>query len=304
LVSTTFDDLDAVLARAPLVRQVRIKRLYEFSDGGTIWIIKVYPRSGVLARLKNFVRGTRARREFDASREVARRGVPCVEVEASAEWKGGSAVFVRKLEEWKTLEEKLREGSDAGLLVRYGRFARTVHDANVWQDDFNPTNILVGPAGEMRLIDYERLEPRRSISERERLRLLAKLVRMPTIGRVGLVRVLEGYLRPGEELLDRILSLADRQRRIDRAKLAKKCLRENRTFARIETETNVGWFLKSALTVEEARTLPEGFQAVPAKDAFQEWREANLRALDGGEVPVAVVRRRGRKCGFVMFRKG
>jgi len=287
----TFADLEAALSRATPLREHRVKRKYEVVDGDATWFIKLYPKQGGLARLKSLVQGTRARHEYEAAGEVARRGVPCVPIDAVAEWKAGGAVFIRKLEGWRTVNEAL---PDDRLLVHYGEFCRAVHDANVWQDDFNPTNVLLSPTGEMRLIDYERLDPRRAIPERERLRLLAKLVRMPTVGRAGLDRVLEGYMRTGEDLRDRILALAERQARIDRAKLAKNCLLENRTFAKIETPDHVGFCRRGAWPLEEARRKP-------VDDAYAAWREANLQALDGAPRPVAVLRERKGKRGWVAF---
>ncbi len=290
-IRATFLDLDAALARATLLREHRVKRKFELVDGDATWFIKVYPKQGGLARIKSILKGTRARHEYESSREVARRGVPCIAIEALAEWKAGGAVFIRKLDGWRNVNEAL---PDDALLVRYGAFCRAVHDANVWQDDFNPTNVLLSPTGEMRLIDYERLQPLKAISERERMRLLAKLVRMPTVGRSGLDHVLTGYMRAGETLRDRILALAERQAKIDRAKLSKNCLLENRTFAKLESPGHVGFCRRGAWPLETARKQS-------TEDAFAAWREANLRALDGAPRPVAVLRERNGKRGWVAF---
>ncbi|MBI2933660.1 MAG: hypothetical protein HYY16_18610 [Planctomycetes bacterium] len=307
-----FANLEQACARAVVVKDLRAKRTLEFRDGDVTWIIKIYKPGSTWRRLRTLLRGTRARHELRAGREAERRGVPVVPVTAAAEWPGGSAVIVRKLEGWTSLELTLRTRSDAALLARYGAFARRVHDAGVLQDDFNPSNVLIR-GDQLRLIDFERLSLRRRLTEAQRLRLVAKLVRLRTVGRAGLEPFLAGYLRPDESrdaVLARILSFARRQARRDRARLAKNCVRENRNFGRIETKRHVGFFRKAhaeqeGLTAAQAEALltaPDGVRLEHHPDAPKEWLEANLRTIEGGAPPLAVWHERGRRDGVIAYR--
>ncbi len=307
-----FRDFDRACAEATLVKDLRSKRTLEMRSGAVTWIIKLYKATSVWRRIAAAVGGSKARRELAACREVLKRGVPTVPVDAVAERSGGSAVVIEKLEGWTSVELALRGRLDDALIRRYGAFARRVHDAGILQDDFNPSNVLLN-GNDMRLIDFERLAIRASVSETARLRLIAKLVRLPTIGRQGLGPFLDGYLRAGEDreaTLARLLQCADRQADIDRTRLARNCLRENRNFGRFDQGRYEGWFRKAqngrdGLTAGQASALadrPSDFRYEPHDDAFDAWRQANLGVLNGGAVPMAVLRERPGRRGFVAYR--
>lgn len=307
-----FADFERVRAGARLVKDLRSKRTLEFDDAATTWIIKVYKPGSVWRKLASIVRGTRARHELQACRAVLRLGIPTVPVAAAAQWKGGSAVVFEKLAGWTSVELELRAAPRRELLSRYGYFARRVHDAGILQDDFNPSNVLI-KGGDLRLIDFERLRVLRSLSESRRLRLVAKLLRLKSVGRDGLDAFLDGYLRSGEDrekVLARIQAFGERQARIDRTRLARNCVRDNRNFGAFEAGDYLGFFRKAyegrdGMTTEQAATLParpEGLTLHPHDNALSAWKEANLLAQDGGPTPLAVLRERGGRRGFVAYR--
>jgi tRNA A-37 threonylcarbamoyl transferase component Bud32 len=302
--SGEFADFPSLCARARVLKDLRMKRTLEV--GG--WIIRIHKPGSVWKRLSTVVRGSRARRELERSRAVVAAGVPTVPVEAAAEWKGGSACVFEKLDGWTSLELVLRNGRDDAMLRRYGAFARRAHDAGVLQDDFNPSNVLV-KGDEMRIIDFERLEVRPSLSEAQRLRLVAKLLRLATVGRAGIEAYLDGYVKAGESrdaVRDRVLALAERQSRIDRERLAKNCLKENRNFGRVErTHYRKGYEGRDGVSAFEACALagrPAGYSYRDAEDAVRAWQEANVASADGGPVPLAVVVAGRGKRGFLVFR--
>jgi hypothetical protein len=227
-------------------------------------------------------------------------------VAAVAEWEEGSAVICEKLEGWTSLQEELRRRPGAALLKRYGEFARKIHDAGIDQDDFNPTNVLVREH-DLKLIDFERLTVVPEVSRARRIQVLAKLVRPQSLGRKLLEPFLEGYARAGEpDLLGEILHMWQEVARTDRAKIRKKCVKENRNFGRLDSPWYTGFYRKDKLTPEQGEALakrPKGYEYREHPDAIAGWKEANERAVEGGPPPLAVLVERRRRRGLVVYKK-
>jgi len=77
-----------------------------------------------------------------------------------------------------------------------GAFARAMHDAGVFQEDFAPNNFLWrrGAAPRLWAVDFERVALRRSLSLDARVRLLAKLARhLATASAAACMRFLLAY---------------------------------------------------------------------------------------------------------------
>ena len=205
------------------------------------------------------------------------------------------------------------------LCREYGRFARRLHDAGIWQYDFNPTNVLTRD-GEFRLIDFERMKiyPR-AVPTAERMQSLGKMNRVPTVSRTDRLRFLRGYLdsvaserKNWKPVAKEILRLYEAQKVHDVDREERRCLDENRDYGAFEAGEWRGHYAKktegrAGLTLEEARALasgPEGaYRMEAAADAIGEWQKANRRAKEGGPVPVAVLVRRASADGKLAFPK-
>lgn len=305
-----FSDLDALVAASTVIKDHSAKKLLEYSDGRRSYRIKIYKSRSFWRRLGRLGRAGPARYELELCRTVIRLGISTVPFSGIAEWKGNGAVVCPKLEGAESLESRLSARRDPDLLRRYGSFARKIHDAGLDQDDFNPSNILIR-GDELFLIDFERLKAVPRLATARRCRVLAKLIRLRSVGREGLDDFLSGYLKTGESIPDfrrRILDGADRQREIDRRRIRRNCVREGRNFGR----SAAGFYRKRGsglgrigLLAEEAAVLNprvRGLRFEPCTSAIEEWKRANERSLDGSEPPLAVLRTGPGAHGFVVYR--
>ena len=200
------------------------------------------------------------------------------------------------------------------------RFARRVHDAGIWQYDFNPTNVLVKD-GEFRIIDFERMKLYPAAVPRGvRLKSIAKMNRVPSISRTDRLRFLKGYLdsvtaerEAWKEAAKELLSLFDAQVEHDVDRSERRCMDENRDFGAFELGEWRGHYLKKrsdragGVTLDDVRALtegsPEAFRFETAGDAIEAWQKANRQAKEGGPTPVAVIVKRSSSEGKIAFPK-
>jgi GT2 family glycosyltransferase/tRNA A-37 threonylcarbamoyl transferase component Bud32 len=306
-------------ASKKVIKDLNWKRMLEYSDGGKTYLIKIYKSPTWARRLKTALLGSRARHELEMSHGVHLRGIPQAPVLAMREGGGEDWVAIEKLDAVSQLQERLLATADRRrLCAAYGRFARRLHDAGIWQYDFNPTNILVKD-GELLLIDFERMKLYgAAVSRGERMQSLAKMNRVPGISRTDRLRFLKNYLasdarelsrwkEAAKEILERYA--AQLVHDVDRSE--RRCLDENRDFGSFEVGEWRGHYRKKrsdregGLTLEEARALPEtspeAYRFEPAADALAEWQKANRRAMEGGPAPLAVILRRSASEGKIAF---
>lgn len=184
---------------AARIKEGRTKRHYRvtLAEGGAHrdWVVKVYKAGGLGAALKRALRGSRALRELERMCETDRRGVPVAAPAMAGEWMSGprageSYLVFESLDGWTSLDAYARtpaEGADAlrrrrDVVRGFGRFARDVYDAGVYQDDFNPTNVLVrlgnGGTPEFLLVDFERVRMYPVVPRHRRLWTIAKMGRV------------------------------------------------------------------------------------------------------------------------------
>jgi len=318
-----FDDLDAALLRGRVVKDYRHKRTVECRVSGVVWLVKIYKPGGVFRRLKSRFLGSRARHELRMYLGVERRRIPTVPLAAVAERGAEGFVICRKLEGWRSVEEALLDpatpsGVRRKLADDYGRFARRLHDAGVWQYDFNPSNVLVDPKRphDLRVIDFEKMKLLRSVSLESRLRSMAKINRVPRLSRSDRLRFFRSYFHDRDDLRDLLRRLRTRilrQTRHDAARIRRLCTRENRNFAPIDSPECTGWYRRRRPDHPEFGLMPEevealvlgtrkGYRVEPREDAISAWRDSNARAKEGSPPPLAVVRKRGAREGYVVYR--
>ncbi|HXG61113.1 MAG TPA: glycosyltransferase [Planctomycetota bacterium] len=320
-----FHDFERKSAGARVVKDLRRKRTVEYSWGGRTYLVKFYKPGSALRRLKGAVLGSKAARELARSREVVRRGIPCVPVAAARDRGPAPWVAFQKLEGWAQLQEVLLSDATVPaerrrLCRAYGRFARRLHDAGITQYDFNPTNVLVRE-GRFRLIDFEHLKIYGGrVPERARWKALAKMNRIPRLSRTDRLRFLRGYLDAEEvdrarlrRIVEAIRAGAARQRERDLARAERRCVQENRDFGAFRLGAVRGYYRKDrgsgpGLGPDDLRALAEGrvaegrYRLEEAADPLGEWRRANRRAREGrGPVPAAVLLRDGESRGTLVF---
>jgi hypothetical protein len=323
-----FADMDACLRGSRVLKDLHVKRTHEVVDGERVFYLKVYKEGGWGAKLRQTFLGSKAEHELEMCLGVMRRGVPTVPLTAVGERGWESYVVVEKLDGWRSLEEMLLAGEFGKLelrqvLFQYGVWARQVHDAGVWQHDFNPSNVLAkewGDAVEFKIIDFEKMRLYRSLSEPARLKLLAKLSRMQGLAREDWRHFLEGYLHkyPEEQRREgEIVATLERYEREvserDTVKMAARCVEENRNFGSFETERYLGYHRKPhpdgampGLDAEAVRRIAAGEGAagtrtVECEHALHAWRTANVMVREGAPAPLAVFVEKGKERGFLVY---
>ncbi|HZE98779.1 MAG TPA: glycosyltransferase [Planctomycetota bacterium] len=314
-----FNDFDGKRRTAKTIKDLTWKRTQLYSAVGRTYYVKIYKVPGWGKRIKNFLLGSRAAREWEMSRGVHVRGIPQAPVIALRESMDETWIAVEKLDDWAQLQETLLGLADRRRLCReYGRFARRLHESGIWQYDFNPTNVLVRD-GRFRLIDFERMElTEKAVSRDRRLRSLAKMNRIPALSRTDRLRFLRGYIDADaaersdwKPLARTILSMHVEQMEHDVDRSERRCLDENRDFGAFEAGDWRGHYLKKrpdragGLTIDEVKILAggngEAYRIETASDALVEWQKANRRAKEGGPAPVAVLLKRSSSEGKIAF---
>lgn len=309
---------EALSGAVPL-KDRRAKAMYECTIQGRRYFVKVYRNRGFFYRL---IRGPRALKELVLSKGLIERGISTVPVCAAGESKRQAIVVMEHWEGWMSLQNVMlsRTLSARGrrrLFFEYGVFCRKVHDAGVWQYDFNPSNVLVrlnSGSPEFVLVDLEQVRFRRIFSS-ERQRLLAKINRLKGPTRTDRLRFLKGYLKEQDERrpwIRRFLKQVKRQDKMDQARLWRNCIRENRNFGVFSEGEIHGYYRKKregqeGLTREEVRVIAQkrgevsGYRMMRYSNGTHSWREANLQAWAGGAAPQAVLIRKGGCEGVVIY---
>src|SRR5262245_48944665 len=95
-----FADLDGLLKRSRLMKQLAVKRTYEVAAGGRTFFVKVYGSGSWWATLRTAMSGSRAKRELLACCGVIERGVSTVPLVAAATRGRESFVVVEKWTGW------------------------------------------------------------------------------------------------------------------------------------------------------------------------------------------------------------
>jgi tRNA A-37 threonylcarbamoyl transferase component Bud32 len=134
------------------------------------------------------LRGSKSSRELSCAEAVASRGIatplPLAAGEARVRGRLRACYLVVPLVRGardlrRVFAEPPRARERRALGAAFGSFARRIHDAGIYQDDFAPNNFLLGPAGaaDLQMIDFERAALRRSNDRTARRFMLAKLDR-------------------------------------------------------------------------------------------------------------------------------
>lgn len=313
-----FNDFDNKRRQTKVIKDLNWKRTLEYNAGAKTYYIKIYKVPNWQKRVKNFLLGSRAVRELEMSLGVQQRGIRQAPVVAMRDGGDETWVAIEKLSDWTQLQASLIEKPNRRLCRRYGRFARQLHEAGIWQYDFNPTNILVR-GEQLMLIDFELMKlHENAVPRAERMASIGKMNRVPSLSRSNRLRFLLGYLdadaverknwKPvARELLEIYKAKIDDD--VDRSE--RRCLDENRDYGAFEAGEWRGHYLKKraerpgGLTLDEAKALSgsESVRFEPAADAIAQWQQANRKAKEGGPAPLAVLVKKSSGEGKIAFPK-
>ncbi len=190
-----------------LARESAGRKRFFRVDAGTdepALFVKIFALRGGAARLRYFLRPSKARREHAIATRLAKLGFEVAAPAAVGERRRFGVLersysVIREIPA-QDLVRLLGGGALDGaerraLLERFGRLARRLHDAGVDQDDFAPNNFLARPDGSFVLIDFERCRVRRGPLGDSRWTQLAKLHRRDLgVSRSDRLRFLRAYL--------------------------------------------------------------------------------------------------------------
>ena len=315
------DEIKGQFASGRVIKDRPKKRLIEVDAGGKTYLAKVYRKEGAFRTLSS---GAKADHEFSMSQKLVSAGIPSVPLIARGSRSEEAILLMEKMEGWVDLQTILLDPERSPQeirerILRYGRFARRLHDAGIWQHDFNPTNILasVDPKEpELKLIDFERMTWSRSLSVGDRNRSLAKMNRIPRLSQTDRMRFLRAYMEGQEESFRKtvreIVMLYQKKIAEDVKKISRLCTREGRRFGVFYTETGKILFRKGDRSstpeglsqgniVELSQQGWPGYDRRSEKDALRAWKEVHREWKGMRRLPVAAEIDAATGEGWVIF---
>ncbi len=183
------------------------------------YLIKIYFYPGLFQTVKYLFRKSKSRKELALASAIRKKGIPAIVPEQIRDIKKWgvlreSAVLTEQIPDCLNLEELLlkKKVFDRRLrkriLEEYGKLAGLIHDQGVYQDDFDPNNILYQKKQDdtfrLYFVDFERTRVVRKISFKKRVHSLAKLNRMGrNLKKTDQLRFLKAYLGPSASRKER-----------------------------------------------------------------------------------------------------
>lgn len=244
--------------------------------GVTTAFIKHYSRPRLTKQLKHLARNSRTRQEWEMGLKLESMGLPVARHLAMAERKvlgliqedylvqealenfqNFDAWFSEHFEDIKTVPE---ENKKQASIERLATLIRNLHDRGVIQRDFKPDSIMVGPNGDLKMVDLERvhiLSKSGGLALPRRLENLAKVDQ--TFGFIGSasdrVRFLQLYFRGlmEDDLKNYITAIS----RLSEGKFRKQA-RERRVWASTENVTYMH-YTRQGFQVSAHRSLTRPF---------------------------------------------
>lgn len=224
---------------------------------GDGWLcVKEYRSLGLLDRIKDLFRGSRARFAWRGAKNLSAHGIATPEIVALMERDEKSYLIMSFIDGATPLDILLRkrfsatlgqaEVADKRTMVRQlGRWLRRVHDLGVYHGDWSTKNILVTQCGQewtFHFVDMESVSPFKRLSYRRRVKNLGQLSDAPFgITRTDRMRFLLAYAG-GDPTLTRgfflrdIMSVArkrDKNRQKVRDKARKRKAKLRRKMAKV-----------------------------------------------------------------------
>lgn len=247
------------------VKKNKLRTVFRVESSAGVVFVKQHVATGLRRRIKSFLFGDPTRSEYDASQFAQERGVPCVNVFATAEqnFDGRDSVILlsHAVENARSLSEEFAHIDGLGACVDYRSLAASVaqllataHDETFLHADDHPGNILVQRIGDDRpkclYVDLQGSRCGRELSLDDAAFSLASLGqwfadRTPRSVRLAVVKQyiqLRGWPTSRTFLssfLSRIHTASLRRRRTLYRKRDKRIGRNNAHFARVPLDD--GW---------------------------------------------------------------
>ncbi|MFO8056988.1 MAG: lipopolysaccharide kinase InaA family protein [bacterium] len=251
--------------------------------------VKHYSRPSLLKQFKHIFRNSRTRQEWEMGVRLGETGFPVAKPLAMAErksfgllqedylfqeslegYENFDAWFDRKFESQKSdvddaearpaksSKERRRVISELAALVR------RMHDKGVMQRDFKPDSIMVGPAGDFKLVDLERvLIKKRGLSLSDRLKNLAKLDQ--AFSHVGTttdrLRFLKAYFRDDRLPLKKLYEYSGTVSHLSEIEFRKQA-RDRRAWIKSSNETYSVWNHRGFRIYSSRRSIPSFLQYI------------------------------------------
>jgi tRNA A-37 threonylcarbamoyl transferase component Bud32 len=227
------------------------RRRVLYAPGRPALLIKQYFQTGLFELAKSFFRGPPALREWRALREAEARGLPVPKALALGTRRDGAArasfLATEFIPQAVSLEDLLRDALSwperRQIISQTALLIRRMHDAGFFHRDLHPGNLLARPGErefELFLLDLQRTDVDPFNAQAKRWRDLACLHGgVVAASRSERLRFLTGYLSvsPGpvadhRQLVGRLERDGRRRRLRVWESRAKRCLAENREFAK------------------------------------------------------------------------
>jgi hypothetical protein len=311
------------LSDAEIIKEVRIKRLLRWQD----FFVKVYKHTKFMDFVRSWFGVCKSFSELKRYLEISSRGIDTITVTAACLCKGEDFLIFEELRGWQPLDEFLKECHQVRLkntiLYKYGEFARKIHDACVFQYDFDPNNIMVNPDNmSFKLIDCERVSFPAVISLKKRLKCLAKSNRFEDATFTDRIRFLRGYFKKDsvkrEEFKGIIKKLNELWQGVLRRasrRMKKNCVSENRNFGRFRFGEYLGYYRKVDKKRQREGVLPEEilefirnnfdmpeFYKIECDDVIKMWIQKNAEAVHGSPPPFFAIVLDVKK-GYLVFKR-
>lgn len=331
------------VADSPSKLQCRVlrhtpRRRVLYIPGGPALLVKQYFHASPIDLVKNFVRGAPALREWRALREAERRRLPVPKALALGRRERQSLLVTEFVESAVTLEDFAKAEQAAGIKRRIIReialLMRTMHDAGFYQRDLHLGNLLLRQRGSKReyfLLDWQRIDvdPFRGLAKRWR-DLSALAGGCECVSRSDRRHFLKSYLSVAPRLrADEPGLIIELERHAQRHRLQlwqsrqKRCLAENREFARVKIGDFRGFVRRSewsaalklllgdprrmlarAAIVKDSRTTTVGSVALADRTVFIKRYNLQGPAYAFKNLFRASRARRGWKAGNSCFLRG
>lgn len=161
---------------------------------GNGWLcVKEYRSSGLLDRIKDRLRGSRARRAWRGASHLRKHGIAAPETVSLVEQAGKSYLVTRFIKSAVPLNLLLRERfsgplgrveivAKRAMVQQLGQWLRRIHNLGVYHDDWSTKNILATEqSGQwtFHVLDMESVLPRKRLTYRRRVKNLGQLSDAP-----------------------------------------------------------------------------------------------------------------------------
>lgn len=239
------------------------------TDPHKLYLIKIYFYPGLWQKIRYCFRKSKACREMELAKIIHRKYIPTiVPLKIKDIRKYGllckSAILMEKIPDCLNLEELLikEQVSERPLrrkiIEKYGKLARLIHDQGIYQDDFDPNNILYqkneNGIFQLFFLDFERTRIVQNLSIGKRIHSLAKLNRMgKKLKKTDQMCFLKAYLGSGatkEEKLKWITKIRRKEKKVflrDQRKACRECTSTNRRIGFIKYKGYQGYYRKRHL---------------------------------------------------------